>query len=103
VTDSSLPRVTAPYKILKQPKAKYTKAARKHGLEGSVILKITLLANGEIGAVTFVPRDRAEEVEKYGLVESAIQAARKIKFIPKKVNGVLMPVIITREYTFSFY
>lgn len=103
VTGPSLPRVTTPYKMLKQPKAKYTRVARKAGVEGSVILKITLLASGQIGSVTYVPKEGADAVEKYGLVDRAIEAAKKIKFKPKTVNGVPMSVIITREYVFTIY
>lgn len=90
-------KVTHPYKVLAQPKALYTDEARSNGLEGSVILKITLLASGEIGSITVV-KDLP-----HGLTEKAMEAARKIQFEPKKVNGIPQSVIITREYTFTIY
>jgi TonB family protein len=100
-TDTSVPKVTTPYKILRQPSAEYTSAARRNGFEGRVRLKIVLLANGQVGTITLVPNENTVEAQKYGLVDTAIAAAKKIKFIPKRVNGVPVPIIITREYSFS--
>jgi TonB family protein len=90
-------KAITPYKILAQPKAMYTDEARTKGIQGSVTLKITLLASGGIGSITPV------KTLGYGLTEKAIAAARLIKFEPKKVNGVPQSVIVTREYTFSIY
>lgn len=90
-------RVTTPYRIISTPKAMYTDEARTKGIQGSVILKITLLANGSIGNITPV------KTLGYGLTEKAIAAARQIRFEPKKVNGVAQSVIITRDYSFSIY
>lgn len=90
-------KVTTPYRIIAQPKAMYTDEARTKGIQGSVTLKITLLASGAIGSITPV------KTLGYGLTEKAIAAARMIKFEPKKVNGVPQSVIVTREYTFSIY
>lgn len=93
----SVAKVTTPYRILSTPKAMYTDEARTKGIQGSVILKITLLANGSIGNITPV------KTLGYGLTEKAIAAARQIRFEPKKVNGVPQSVIITRDYSFSIY
>lgn len=90
-------KVTTPYRIISTPKAMYTDEARTKGIQGSVILKITLLANGSIGSITPV------KTLGYGLTEKAIAAARQIRFEPKKVNGVPQSVIITRDYSFSIY
>lgn len=89
--------LATPYKIVFQPKATYTDNARQMNVQGSVILRITLLANGTIGTVT-VTKKLSE-----GLTEQAISAARSIVFLPKQVNGINTSVIITREYTFSIY
>jgi TonB family protein len=93
----SVAKVTTPYRIISTPKAMYTDEARTKGIQGSVILKITLLANGSIGSITPV------KTLGYGLTEKAIAAARQIRFEPKKVNGVPQSVIITRDYSFSIY
>jgi len=89
--------VTAPLLVTFQPKAAYTDEARENNVQGSVRLKITLLASGRVGSiipVTELP---------YGLTERAIAAARQIRFEPKTVNGVPVSVVITREYTFTIY
>jgi TonB family protein len=88
---------TIPYRITFQPKALYTDAARANNVQGGVRLKITLLANGDIGSVTTVTQ------LPDGLTEQAIAAAKKIRFEPKRVNGVPVSVLITREYTFTIY
>jgi len=89
--------VTTPYKITFQPKATYTDEARSNNVQGAVRLKITLLASGQVGSI--VPVSRLP----YGLTERAIAAAKQIRFEPKMVNGVAVPVTVTREYTFTIY
>jgi len=90
-------KVTTPLKILYKPKATYTDEARTQNVQGSVTLKITLLANGSVGSITPVSR------LPYGLTEQAIAAARQIKFEPKKVNGQPVSVTMTFQYGFNIY
>lgn len=83
--------------ILSKPKASYTDAARANDVEGSVRLKVTLLASGEVGSikpVTTLP---------YGLTEQAIAAARQIKFEPKKLDGIPVSTTVTIDYSFDIY
>jgi TonB family protein len=89
--------VTSPLKVLFKPKAQYTDPARTNNVQGTVRLKITLLANGTVGNIT--PLNSLP----YGLTEQAIAAARQIKFEPRKVNGVPQPSIVTFEYGFTIY
>ncbi|MGD9564287.1 MAG: energy transducer TonB [Pyrinomonadaceae bacterium] len=89
--------VTSPMKITSKPRATYTDAARTNNVQGSVLVKVTLLASGQIGNVTVV------RGLPHGLSERAIAAARQIKFQPKKVNGVPVSVTQTFEYSFSIY
>jgi len=91
------PMVTQAYKITFQPKATYTDEARSNNVQGAVRLKITLLASGQVGSI--VPVTRLPN----GLTEKAIAAAKQIRFEPKMINGVAVPVVITREYTFTIY
>ncbi|MFL6467305.1 MAG: energy transducer TonB [Pyrinomonadaceae bacterium] len=83
--------------ILSKPKALYTDDARENDIQGTVRLKITLLASGEVGTITPM------STLPYGLTEQAIEAARKIKFKPKKVNGQPVSVVVTFEYGFNIY
>ena len=85
------------YLVLYQAKATYTQGAREANTEGAVRVNITLQANGAVGAVVPVT------TLKNGLTEMAIAAAKKIVFVPKRVNGIRDSVIITREYTFTIY
>jgi TonB family protein len=89
--------VTQPIKIIFKPKATYTDEARTNNVQGSVRLKITLLASGQVGSITPVTR------LPHGLTEQAIAAARQIKFEPAKVNGVAVSKIVTFDYGFNIY
>ena len=89
--------VTTPMKILAKPRATYTDEARTANVQGSVTVKVTLLASGAIGNVSVV------RGLPHGLSERAIAAARQIKFEPKKVNGVPQSTIVTFEYAFNIY
>jgi len=89
--------VTQPLKILYKPKGTYTDEARTNNVQGTVRLKITLLASGAIGSITPITR------LPHGLIEQAIAAARQIKFEPAKVNGVAVSKIVTFDYGFNIY
>lgn len=90
-------RESSPVKILAKPKAPYTDAARQNNVQGSVTLKITFLASGQIGSVTAVTR------LPYGLTENAIAAAKQIRFEPKKINGQPVTTTMTFQYGFNIY
>lgn len=85
------------YRLISIPKAMYTDAARTESVEGTVRVKVTLLANGGVGAVTPVTN------LPFGLTEQAISAARRMVFLPKRVNGENVSVIVTVDYSFSLY
>jgi len=91
------PKVTTPFHFISKPKATYTDEARTNGVQGSVRLKVTLLASGEIGSIVPVTR------LPHGLTEQAIAAARQIRFEPEKVNGVPRAKSVTIDYTFTMY
>jgi TonB family protein len=89
--------VTSPFRIISKPRATYTDAARTNNVQGSVLVKVTLLASGQVGSVAVV------RGLPHGLSERAIAAAKQIRFEPKKVNGAPVSVTQTFEYTFSIY
>ncbi|MGB7207965.1 MAG: energy transducer TonB [Pyrinomonadaceae bacterium] len=89
--------VTTALKIISKPRATYTDAARTNNVQGSVLVKVTLLASGQIGSVTAV------RGLPHGLTERAIAAARQIKFEPKKINGIPQTTIVTFDYGFNIY
>ena len=88
---------TSPLNILYKPRAAYTDLAGLYGIQGSVVLKVTLLASGEVGSISVITK------LPFGLTQNAIQAARSIKFEPKKINGVPVSVTKTIEYNFYIY
>lgn len=89
--------VTASIKILSKPRPGYTDSARQANVQGTVILRVTFLANGSIGGISAV------KGLPNGLTEQAIAAARRISFQPATVNGVPQSVTKQIEYTFSIY
>jgi TonB family protein len=84
-------------KILAKPRANYTDAARANQVQGTVRVRVTFLANGEIGSIS--PVSSLPD----GLTEQAIAAARQIKFEPAKRAGIPMSVTKVVEYTFTIY
>jgi TonB family protein len=88
---------TEPIKFLSKPKALYTDLARKKDVQGTVRLKVVLLASGTVGAITPVT------TLPYGLTEQAVDAARQIKFTPKVVEGRPTSIVVTVDYDFRLF
>ncbi|HRH44407.1 MAG TPA: energy transducer TonB [Pyrinomonadaceae bacterium] len=88
---------STPLNILSKPKPPYTDAARQNQVQGTVTLRVTFNANGTIGGISPVSG------LPYGLTESAIAAARNIRFEPMKKNGVAQTVTKTLQFTFTMY
>lgn len=79
------------------PKPGYTDAARIANTQGTVTLNVTFLASGQIGAVSVVSG------LPNGLNEKAIAAAKSIRFVPAKKNGVPYTVNKRIAYSFTIY
>src|SRR5262249_5414516 len=75
--------VTTKVKVLKKPEPVYTEQARNAFISGTVILRAVFSANGTVDHI-LVLRSLSG-----GLTEQAIQAARKIKFVPATKDGKL--------------
>ena len=84
-------------RILHKPAPQYTEEARANGTEGVVRLRVTFLANGEIGSVE--PLNDLGD----GLTEQAVAAARMLQFEPASLEGRPASVTKTVEYTFSIH
>ena len=85
------------YRIVVNERPAYTETARRKGVQGTVTLRIALLANGSVGSVTVL------NGLPDGLTEMAIYAARRIVFLPKRVDGKPVSVVIKLEYGFRVY
>ncbi len=86
-----------PLQITFKPKARYTDIARQNGTEGVVRLKVELLGNGSVGIITVISG------LPDGLTEMAVEAARKIEFEPKRIDGVPSVSVVTIDYSFDLY
>lgn len=89
--------VKEPVKILSKPRAPYPNGDTGGSIciRGSVTLRVTFQANGEVGKISVVSG------LPYGATENAIAAARKIKFNPAKLNGLPVTSFKTIQYFFS--
>jgi TonB family protein len=89
--------VSEPLKILSQPRPGYTEEARKNNVQGTVRVRVTFSASGQVTGVSAI------NSLPFGLTEKAIAAARQIQFIPAKRNGVPTSVQKTVEFRFTMY
>ena len=80
--------------ITARPQAVYTREARRMGVQGVVILKVLLLADGKLDRVRVVRR------LPFGLTENAIRAACEVKFKPAVKAGKEVSQWVTLEYAF---
>jgi TonB family protein len=87
---------TSELRIIGQPKPPLPKDYGQLDAQGSIVLKVEFLSTGKIGKVTLVSRLYPE------LDELAVEAARKIKFDPKIVNGKPIDQYKVVQYMYSY-
>ena len=75
----------------------YTEDARLNQIKGTVVLKCTLAANGQVTSISVVSG------LPQGLTEMAIAAARKLKFIPAMKDGKYVSVSTRLVYRFDLF
>ncbi|MDX2041034.1 MAG: TonB family protein [Acidobacteriota bacterium] len=83
--------------ILYKERAKYTEEARANKIQGSVLVALTYTADGRITDIKVV-RGLPD-----GLTESAIEAAKRIRFQPAMKNGQPVSVRGQLEFNFTLY
>jgi TonB family protein len=83
--------------ILRKPRPGYTDDARRRGIQGTILVNVQFLANGDISDITV--DDRADR----GLGKNVMIAVRKIKFLPAQANGKAIDANRTLRYGFSIY
>lgn len=83
--------------ILYRERAKYTEEARQNKIQGAVMLTIVFGADGRIRDI------RTVRGLPYGLTETSIEAAQKIRFHPAVLDGKPVSVRATLEFTFNLY
>ncbi len=80
--------------IESRPKAGYTREARRAGVQGSVVLNLVLLSNGNLGSIRVLKGLPA------GLTGSAIRAACRLKFRPAIKEAREVSQSLQIEYTY---
>jgi TonB family protein len=83
--------------IISKPEPFYTEEARNNKITGVVKLSATFKETGEVTdfvVISGLP---------HGLTERAVEAVKKIKFIPAEVNGKKVSCRVVLEYTFTIY
>ncbi len=87
--------VTTKARILGRPEPQYTEDAREHHVAGTVVLRAVFAFDGKIRGI------RVVSGLPHGLTLRAIDAARKIRFIPAMLNGQPVSQYIQIEYNFN--
>ena len=83
--------------ILSQAPARYTNAAREAKAKGMVVLSIELQPDGTIKVANVISG------LGFGLDEKAVEATRKIVFLPAIKDGVFVNTTMKPEYRFYLY
>jgi len=89
--------VTTKARIVSKPEPTYSEEARNHNVVGTVVLRAVFSYDGTVRDIVAV------RGLKYGLTERAIQAARKIKFVPATKDGRPVSMYIQLEYNFNLF
>jgi TonB family protein len=83
--------------ILYKERAKYTEEARRHLLQGTVVLSVVFGADGRLHDIRII------KGLPYGLTENAIEAAKNIRFQPAVRYGKPVSVRTVLEFNFALY
>ena len=88
---------TTKARLISKPEPIYTRKARSKQITGTVVLKCIFAADGRVTNIRII------EGLPYGLTEQAIEAARKIRFIPATKDGKNVSMWMQLEYNFNLY
>jgi TonB family protein len=89
--------VTRKAVIVWKPAPRYTEEARRSRSKGTVVIKAILASNGQVTNI------RPLNELKDGLTESAIEAARSMRFFPAEKDGKPVSQSVQLEYNFDVY
>lgn len=82
-------------RLLTKPLPSFPESAREKRISGTIILKVVLTSRGIVDNIQIVQAVR-------GLTEHAIEAARKIKFMPAMKDGKYVSTTLQLEYSLSY-
>jgi TonB family protein len=83
--------------ILSKPEPGYTEEARRNEVTGTVVLRAVLSSTRRVTDVKVV------RGLPYGLTENALEAARRIAFVPAVKDGRYVSQHVVIEYNFNLY
>ncbi|HEU5133201.1 MAG TPA: energy transducer TonB, partial [Pyrinomonadaceae bacterium] len=83
--------------VAMRPEPAYTEEARQNQTEGVVLLRAVFAANGTVTNV------RVASGLPHGLEDKAIEAAKKIVFIPAVKDGKFVSTWMQLEYHFNLH
>jgi len=89
--------VTKKAVITAKPAPGFTEQARKFNVTGTVRLRATLAATGEVINIAVV------KGLPHGLTEKSVAAAKQIGFVPAEKDGRRVSQYVTLEYNFNMY
>ena len=84
-------------RVLHKPEAMYTEEARRRGVTGTIVLSAVFTADGKVRDI------RAIKALPEGLTLMAINAARRIRFMPAMKDGKPVSMFMQLEYNFNLY
>ena len=84
-------------RLTHRPEPNYTEKARNSGTRGTVVLQAIFSKTGKVTDI------RTLSGLPNGLTERAVEAARKIKFIPATKDGKPVSMWMQLEYNFNLY
>jgi len=84
-------------RLTKKPEPSYTERAKHEQVTGTVVLKAVFSSTGQVTNIRIV------QGLPFGLTEKAIEAAKKIKFIPAMKDGKYVSMWMQLEYNFNLY
>jgi len=83
--------------IISKPEPGYTEKARQNKVEGTIVLRVLFAADGRVKYILVL------KSLSHGLTETAIAAARAIRFQPGIKNGHPVSTVGQVNYTYNIY
>jgi TonB family protein len=93
----SAKEVTTKVRILEKLEPTYTEAARRAGINGTVVMRAVFASDGSVKNV-FVTRALS-----FGLTSAAVKAAKRIQFTPATKDGKPVSMWLELQYNFNLY
>ena len=84
-------------RVVMKPEPRYTELARQNKTVGTVVVKVVFACNGTVNDI------RVLKELPHGLTDQAIDALKKLKYVPAVKNGKYVSMWMQLEYNFNLY